>query len=420
MLLDLIVKLVVDYTDVRLIPRDFVSGKKYIWNKDRYQKFGEVGGILRGLGLDTKIPYGDDYESRVKKTIEFPVYECTMDLYRKDNPSLALYDVPVVVEPDYTPKMELTVTHPLFKRTLSSYSHNKQRRPADILENQRQEKFEAELKKKKISKLNPNRPRWQCVGTPENQNFVYCPETHNPEQKIVAAENARKQMERELTQPKQATVPEVILPTWRDEYSLPWNAMMYGDPNLRTPEQTLYVATYQPRSKVLMESYLQPDSVTEPGREEISDVRQKDAVARSTSQASVAQAVTKNNKSCWGGPVKTSGYDLWMAKKKADKAQLLEQRQKEWWTSQSPQVLDICKPKKKVSIWADPKSYSGRTSVTEVLKVDKVNQSEKTIPKQIESPIIKDGRQKDAVARSTTQDSVAQGVTNEQRQKEWI
>ena len=71
MLLDLIVKLVVDYTDVRLIPCDFVAGKKCIWIKERYQKFGVVGGILRGSGLDTEIPYGDDYESRVKKMIHF-------------------------------------------------------------------------------------------------------------------------------------------------------------------------------------------------------------------------------------------------------------------------------------------------------------------------------------------------------------
>ena len=68
-----------------------------------------VGGIVRGSGLDIKLPYGDDYESRVKKTIQFHVYECTMELYRKSNRTLSLYNVPVVLEPGYNPKMMFSV-----------------------------------------------------------------------------------------------------------------------------------------------------------------------------------------------------------------------------------------------------------------------------------------------------------------------
>ena len=71
MLLDLIVKLVVDYTNVRLIPRDFVAGKKCDWNKGKYKKCGVIGGIIRGSRDDTVIPYGDDYEIHFRKQLIF-------------------------------------------------------------------------------------------------------------------------------------------------------------------------------------------------------------------------------------------------------------------------------------------------------------------------------------------------------------
>ena len=93
--------------------------------------------------------------------------------------------------------------------------------------------------------------------------YIYHPESRTPEQKIVAAENDQKQKEREFSEPKKATVPEVILPTWRDKYSLPWNEMIHGYPNKRTPEQILFLANIQTRRNDVEESNIQLNSVTE-------------------------------------------------------------------------------------------------------------------------------------------------------------
>ena len=92
MLLDLIVKFVVDYTDFRLITRDFVAGKKCECYKGKYQKFGMIREVLCTSRDDNTIPYGADYESRVRKTVNFPLYESTMCQYHTFKWYPDLYD----------------------------------------------------------------------------------------------------------------------------------------------------------------------------------------------------------------------------------------------------------------------------------------------------------------------------------------
>ena len=94
--------------------------------------------------------------------------------------------------------------------------------------------------KKKISKLDPN--RW----TVANMDYIFGdPEKRTPKQKIAWAERDLKLKETEAFQLKQTSVNEIVnpsktLPNWRDKYSLPWNDMMYVDPDKRTPEQIFF------------------------------------------------------------------------------------------------------------------------------------------------------------------------------------
>ena len=107
------------------------------------------------------------------------------------------------------------------------------------------------------------------VGTVANMEYIFGdPGKRTPKQKISWAERDQKMKERGFYQIKQTSVTEVVnpsktLPTWRDIYSLPWNNMMYGDPDKRTPEQILFLANIQPWRNEVEESNLQLTSVTE-------------------------------------------------------------------------------------------------------------------------------------------------------------
>ena len=108
--------------------------------------------------------------------------------------------------------------------------------------------------KKKISNLDPNRPRWQMAGTLANMDYIFGdPEKRTPEQKIAWAKMKLQQKEREAIQHKQTSVTEVI----REE-------------TVKHPEKS----TQEQKTALV-----------------ILDVRQKETVARSPKQTSVTEGI---------------------------------------------------------------------------------------------------------------------------------
>ena len=121
-----------------------------VWDK-KTDQVREKGRHTPFKGL---IPIVDDDNMDDSEDDNNVYSECTLLRHKVDN--LVLEDSDELFNP----------------RSSSKYSFSQQRRPDDILEMEKQEKSETELKKKKrVSNLDPNRPRWQMFGTTENVNL---------------------------------------------------------------------------------------------------------------------------------------------------------------------------------------------------------------------------------------------------------
>ena len=98
MLLDLMVKLVVDYQDVKLIPRDLEPGKHCEWNNENlYRQQNSPKGSnlpIRGFVTYQYIPLGDDYVIRIKVE-NFVTYERSVSEYYLFYRNTRFQDTPI-------------------------------------------------------------------------------------------------------------------------------------------------------------------------------------------------------------------------------------------------------------------------------------------------------------------------------------